>query len=178
MYEEFESGQSSEAENARKEIRWSIPVAVVVRGKLADGTAFEEEGTTEDASPSGMSIFVPARIGKGSRLEISSREGDFTSPAVARDVRSMGPNLHRVRVRFDGPMKYDRRNALRKYIYDDSSTSWSGYIEDDIYYNRKHEAFGKVEGNKIVSLETNQDLFVRKGDSFYDLRKNFVGKLI
>jgi hypothetical protein len=90
----------------------------------------------------------------------------------------MGPNLHRVRVRFEGGRKYDRSTARRKYIYDASSSSWSGYIEDGTYYNRKHEAFGKVEGNKIVSLNTGQDLFIRKGDSFSDVRKNFVGRLV
>jgi hypothetical protein len=178
MYEDDDQGQQSEAENARKEVRWNIPVAVVVRGTRADGTVFEEEGTTEDASPSGMAIFLPAPIQKGVRLEITVRDEGFTSPAVVTNARAMGPNLHRVRVRFEGARKYDRSTARRKYIYDASSSSWSGYIEDGTYYNRKHEAFGKVEGNKIVSLNTGQDLFIRKGDSFSDVRKNFVGRLV
>lgn len=178
MYEDIDQGLQNEAENARKEVRWIIPVAVVVSGTLADGTAFKEEGTTEDASPSGMAIFLPAPVKKGVRIEITVRDEGFTSPAVVTDARAMGPNLHRVRVRFEGSRKYDRSTARRKYIYDVSSSSWSGYIEDGIYYNRKHEAFGKLEGHKVISLDAGQDMFVRKADSFYDLRGNFIGRLI
>jgi hypothetical protein len=178
MYEDVDPGQQSEAENARKEVRWNIPVAVVLRGTRTDGTAFEEEGVTEDASPSGMAIFLPASIKKGVKLEVSVRDEAFTSPAVVTDARAMGPNLHRVRVRFEGAKKYDRSTVRRKYIYDASSSSWSGYIEDGTYYNRKHEAHGKLEGNKVISLDAGQDMFVRKDDSFYDLRNNFLGRLV
>ena len=178
MYEDVDPGLQNEAENARKEVRWNIPVPVVVRGTLADGTAFEEEGTTEDASPSGMAIFLPAPIKKGSRLEIIAREDGFAGSAIVTGVRAMGPSLHRVRVRFDGPKRYDRSAAPRKYIYDTSSSSWAGYIEGGIYYNRKHEAHGKLDGHKVISLDTGQDMFVKKGDSFYDLRGNFLGCLI
>ncbi|MBI4164926.1 MAG: PilZ domain-containing protein [Acidobacteria bacterium] len=178
MYEDLEPGQQNEAENARKEVRWNIPVPIVVRGTYADGTKFEEEGTTEDASPSGMAIFLPAPIKKGSRLEITAQQEGFTSPAIVTDARAMGPSLHRVRVRFDGPKKYDRGAAARKFIYDTSSSSWAGYIEGGVYFNRKHEAHGKLEGHKVVSLDNGKDMFVKKGDSFYDLRGNFLGRLI
>jgi len=178
MYEDIDQGLQNETENGRKEVRWNIPVAVVVRGTRADGTAFEEEGTTEDASPSGMAIYLPAPIQKGVRLEITVRDEEFTSPAVVTDARAMGPNLHRVRVRFEGARKYDRSTARRKYIYDASSSSWSGYIEDGTYYNRKHEAHGKLKAHKVISLDTGQDLFVKRADSFYDLRGNFLGRLV
>jgi len=178
MYEDIDQGTQDGAENARKEVRWNIPVAVVVRGTLADGTAFEEEGTTEDVSPSGMAIFLPASIKKGSRLEITAREEGFTSPAVVTDVRVMGPSLHRIRVRFEGPKQYDRSTAARKFIYDASTAGWAGYLEGGIYYNRKHEAFGKLQGIKIVSLDTGQELFVQKWDSFLDLHGNVIGRLV
>jgi hypothetical protein len=178
MYEDVDPGQRNENENARKEVRWNIPVPVVVRGTLANGKAFEEEGTTEDASPSGMAIFLPAPIKKGSRLEITAQQEGFSSPAIVTDARPMGPSLHRVRVRFEGPKKYDRSASPRKYIYDASSSSWPGYFEGGVYYNRKHEAHGKLEGNKVISLDTGQDMFVKKADSFYDLRGNFLGRLI
>lgn len=178
MYEDADPGEQNEAENARKEVRWNIPVPVVVRGTYADGTEFEEEGTTEDASPSGMAIYLPAPVKQGSRIQVTVREEGFESSAVVTHSRTMGPSLHRVRVRFDGSKKYDRSAAARKYIYDASSSSWVGYIEGGIYYNSKHEAFGKLQGIKIVSLDTGQDLFVKKWDTFYDLRGNFLGRLI
>jgi uncharacterized cupin superfamily protein len=178
MYEDFDDGRPGEAENARKEVRWNIPVPVVVRGTFADGTQFEDEGVTEDASLSGMAIFLPMPVKTGARLEITVREEDFHSSAVVTEGRAMGPNLHRVRVRFEGGQKYDRRRARRRYLYDASSSSWPGYVEDNIYYNTKHEAFGRLEGNRVVSLDDGQTMFVRRGDSFYDLRNNYVGKLI
>lgn len=178
MYEDADEGTRNTEAEARKEVRWIIPVHVVVRGRLDDGTAFEEEGTTEDVSPSGMAIFLPAPIKKGSRGQVTVREEGFESTAVVTDVRVMGPSLHRIRVRFEGPKKYDRSTAARKFVYDASTSGWAGYLEGGIYYNRKHEAFGKLQGIKIVSLETGQELFVQKWDSFYDLRGNFVGRLI
>jgi hypothetical protein len=178
MYEDVDEGRSNEAENARKEVRWNIPVPVVVRGAFADGTAFEDEGVTEDASPSGMAIFLPAPVKKGARLEITVREEGFSAPAVVTEARRMGPSLHRVRVRFEGGKKYDRRAAPRRYIYDASSSRWVGYIEDNLYYNTKHEAFGRLEGQKVLSLDDGQTMFIRKAASFYDLRNNFLGNLL
>lgn len=178
MYEDIDQGIQSEGENARKEVRWCIPVLVVVSSTLPDGTAFEEEGTTEDVSPSGMAIFLPAPLKKGTRVQVRVRIDGFEASATVIDARPMGPSMHRIRVRFEGLRRYDRASARRKYIYDPSSSSWAGYLEDGTYYNRKHEAHGKQEGNKVVSLDGGQDLFVKRGDSFYDMRGNFLGRLI
>ena len=178
MYEDVDEGSQSPAENARKEMRWNIPVAIVVRGTMADGKAFEEEGTTEDVSPSGMAVFLPARVGKGSHIHISARAEGFENPAIVTDARAMGPNMHRVRVRFEGPGKYDRTNSTRKFLYDVSASKWVGYLEGGIYYNHKHEPYGKLENAKVVSLDSGKTMFVQKRDSFYDLLGNFVGRLI
>jgi len=178
MYEDIDQGTQNQAENARKEVRWCIPVPVAISCTLPDGKAFEEEGTTEDVNPSGMSIFLPAPLKKGSHVQVVIRTDGFEAPAVVIDARSMGLNMHRIRVRFEGSKKYDRASSVRKYIYDPSSSSWAGYFEGGTYYNHKHEAHGKQEGNKVVSLDGGTDLFVKRGDSYYDLRGNFLGRLI
>ncbi len=178
MYEDVDEGSQNAPENARKEVRWIIPVHVVLRGTLADGTAFEEEGTTEDVSPSGMAVFLPLPIQKGSRIEVLAPAEGFESPAIVTAVRPMGPSMQRIRFRFEGAKKYERRNAPRKFIYDDSASRWVGYLEGGVYYNHKHEAFGRLQGAKVFSIDTNQELFIQRQESFYDMRGNFVGRLI
>lgn len=178
MYEDVDERSEAAAENARKEIRWNIPVAVLVRGTLPDGKTFEEEGVTEDVSPSGMSVFLPAPLKKGSQIQISERAEGFESPAVVTAAQAMGPNMHRVRVRFEGSASYDRRNSSRRFIYDVSASKWVGYLEGGTYYNHKHEPFGKLENDRVVSLDSAKTMLVQKRDSFYDLLGNYVGRLI
>ncbi len=178
MYEDADEGTQNTEEEARKEVRWIIPVHVVVRGRLDDGTAFEEEGTTEDVSPSGMAVFLPTPVRKGSRIEVLARAEGFESPAIVTHARAMGPSMHRIRLRFEGAKKYERKHAPRKFIYDASASRWVGYLEGGVYYNHKHEAFGKLQGAKVFSIDTNQEMFIQKQESFYDLRGNFVGQLI
>jgi hypothetical protein len=178
MQDQIDEDRGGQASNARKEPRWNIPVPVTVRGTWPDGSAFEEESITADASPSGMCLLLPVPLGRGSLIHIVATEEGFESPALVTDSSPLGSTLHRIRVRFEGNKTFGRETAARKYVYDNASDNWIGYLFEGIYYNSKHEPFGKVEGVKIVSLETGKDLFVLRWDSFYDLRGNCLGHLI
>jgi hypothetical protein len=86
--------------------------------------------------------------------------------------------MNRVRVRFPQPGRFSRTAAARKYVYDYPSDNWVGYTFEGIYYNSKHEPFGKVEGGRIISLESGNTLFMLREERVYDLRGNCLGHLI
>jgi hypothetical protein len=165
-------------ENERKDPRWNIPVPVEVHGTQSDGTEFTEDGITADASVSGMCILVTANVRRGSQLRVKAPEESFEGLATVTDVDSLGPSMNRVRVRFTGGKKFTRTAAAKKYVYDPESGQWIGYLLEGTYYNSKHEPFGRLEGAKIISLESGQLLFVLRWDRVYDPHAKCVGHLI
>jgi len=178
MQEDFDQERRGDTSNARKEARWNIPVPVTVRATRPDGTDFEEESITADASPSGMCVLLTVALRRGSELHISAPEEGFEGRARVIDTSPLGSNMHRIRVRFEGDIRFGREKAARKYVYDHAADNWIGYLFEGTYYNSKHEPFGKIQGVKIVSLDTGRDLFVLRWDSLYDLRGNCLGHLI
>jgi hypothetical protein len=178
MQDEFDQERGGQASDERKETRWNIPIPVTVRGTRADGTEFEEESITADASPSGMCLLLTVPLRRGSQVHIAAPEEGFESLATVTDTSTLGSNMNRIRVRFDESKKFGRQTAARRYVYDYASDSWIGYLFEGTYYNSKHEPFGRLEGPKIVSLETGKDLFVLRWGSFYDLRGNCLGHLV
>ncbi len=170
--------QEEESADKRKERRWNIPITVRVKGRGADGKEFEEETITTDASPSGMCVLVTAAMQKGEQVTILAPEEGFESTANVRKVNPLGAGMNRVRVQFPKGVRFSRASAAKKYVYDYALENWVGYIHEGNYYNTKHEVFGKVEGNNIVSTDSGATLFRIKTDRVYDLRGNCIGHLI
>jgi len=165
-------------DHGRKEIRWNIPIPVRVRGRGSDGKEFDEESITADASPSGMCVLLTVWPRRGESITVTAPEEGFESPATVTTVTSLGTNMNRVRVRFPAGSRFNRAKAARKYVYDFPSDNWVGYIENENYYNSKHESFARMEGNHIVALDSGSTLFTIRGDRVYDLRGNCLGHLI
>ncbi len=178
MTADFEQTEEFSERRREKEKRWNIPVPVRVKGTLPDGTAFEEECVTSDASPGGMCLLIPRGIRVKDTLVITAPEEQFEAPATVVSVSPLGENLHRVRVRFNPPAKFNRQAAAKKYIYDYGSDNWVGYLMAGTYYNSKHEAFGRVQGETVVEAVLEHILFHLKGDKVYDTRGNLLGHLI
>jgi PilZ domain-containing protein len=170
--------QEEEFDERRKERRWKIPVPVRLKGTLADGTAFEEEGVTADVSPSGMCLLVSKDLRVKDLVMIAAPEEQFEAPATVTSVNPLGANLNRIRVAFTPPAEFTRQAAAKKYVYDYGSDNWVGYTAGGKYYNSKHEEFGRVEGATIVRLGSDQILFRLKLDRAYDMRGNCVGHII
>jgi len=168
----------SEQENLRKERRWNIPVPVRVKGLTADGKEFDEETITADASPTGMCLLLTVQLGKGDQVAIAAPEEGFDAAATVVRVSRLGPNMNRVRVAFVKGKEFSRAAAQKKYVYDYGLENWVGYIHEDIYYTSKHEAFGKIEGDHILSLTAGTVLFTLRKGRAYDGRGNCIGHII
>ncbi len=173
--EDEEQGESGER---RKELRWNIPIPVRVSGRREDGTEFEEQTITADASPSGMCILLTVRLREGDRVSVTAPEEKFESPATVTDVNPLGPSMHRVRVGFAMDKPFSRTAAKKKYVYDYSWENWVGYISEGTYYNSKHEPFGKIQGLKILSLASGDVLFTIGKDRVFDVRGKCIGHII
>ncbi len=173
-YDQLEDNNSDN----RKERRWNIPIPVVVRGLRADGTEFKEETITADASPTGMCLLLTLGLKKGEQLNIAAPEEKFESPATVCNVSALGPNMNRIRVAFPKTTTFKRALADKKYVYDYYWGNWVGYIQEGVYYNTKYEPFGKVEGNKIVSLDSGAVLFTIREGCVYGARGEKIGDLI
>jgi hypothetical protein len=167
-----------EEKHDREEARWNIPIPIEVRGTRSDGAEFKEDSITADASPSGMCLLLTVELKRGERVWVKAPEENFESPAEVRETSSLGPHMNRVRVRFVEGKKFGRKAAAKKYVYDVTSDTWVGYLLEGTYYNSKHEPFGKVEGCRIVSLDSGDLLFTLRWDRVYDPRANCVGQLI
>ena len=86
--------------------------------------------------------------------------------------------MNRIRISFPKSVRFTRESAAKKYLYDYHNEEWVGYILDDIYYNTKHQPFGKIENNKIVSLDSGAVLFDLRAGRAYDTHGNCIGHLI
>ena len=164
--------------NERKELRWNIPIPVSVKGVRKDGTEFNEETITADASPSGMCVLLTVALHKGDQVTVTAPEEKFESSATIRYVSALGPSMNRIRRSFPKSVRFTRESAAKKYLYDYHNEEWVGYILDDIYYNTKHQPFGKIENNKIVSLDSGAVLFDLRAGRAYDTHGNCIGHLI
>lgn len=174
----FEDAQEGETDERRKERRWNIPIPVRVRGFRSDGTPFEEETITADASPSGMCVLLTVKLEKGDQISVSAPEEQFESSAIVALVSALGPNMNRIRLLFPRETRFGRSTAKKKYVYDYSTGNWVGYILDGIYYNTKYEPIGKIEDKQIVSLESGSFLFRLGTDRVFDARMNCIGHII
>lgn len=175
-----DDSSESEIRNKRKERRWNIPVPVRVTGTLADGSTFDEETVTADASPSGMCVLLTASVAvqQGQQVRVSAAEEKFESTATIQNISSLGPHMNRLRLRFPASTRFSRAAAPKQYVYDYATESWVGYMFEGIYYNTKHEPFGKIEEKKIFSIDTGRQLFLLRGDRMFDLRGSCVGHIV
>ena len=162
----------------RKELRWNIPIPVSIKGVRKDGTEFNEKTITTDASPSGMCVLLTVALHKGDQVTVTAPEEKFESSATIRYVSALGPSMNRIRINFPKSVRFTRESAAKKYVYDYYRGEWVGYIFDNIYYNTKHEPFGKIENNKIVSLDSGAVLFDLRAGRAYDTHGNCIGHLI
>jgi hypothetical protein len=162
----------------RKELRWNIPIPVSIKGVRKDGTEFNEKTITTDASPSGMCVLLTVALHKGDQVTVTAPEEKFESSATIRYVSALGPNMNRIRISFPKSVRFNRESAAKKYVYDYHNEEWVGYILDDIYYNAKHKPFGKIENNKITSLDSGVVLFDLRAGRAYDTHGNCIGHLI
>ncbi len=167
-----------ETTDRRKEPRWNIPIPVRVRGRRTDGTEFGEETITTDASPSGMCLLLTVALEKGDQLSVTAPEEKFESSATVAHVSALGPNMNRVRVFFPKRVQFGRSAAEKKYVYDYGTENWVGYMTEGIYYNSKHEPFGKIEDQQILSLTSGKVLFKLSTGRVFDLRMNCIGHII
>jgi len=174
----MDNEQQDEATDRRKEQRWNIPVPVRVKGTRDDGTEFDEETITADVSPSGMCVLLTVPVQQGDRISITAPEEGFESWATVARVSPLGTGMHRVRVLFPQRTKFQRAAAKKKYVYDYTTENWVGYISEGMYYNSKHEPFGKIEDNQILSLVTGKVLFTVRADRVFDERGQCVGHII
>jgi hypothetical protein len=162
----------------RKELRWNIPIPVSVKGVRSDGTEFNEETTTTDASPSGMCFLLTSVLRKNDRLTVTAPDEGFESSAIVRWVSALSPGMNRSGINFSKTARFDRESAAKKYVYDYLVGNWVGYIFGDIYYNAKHQPFGKIENNQIVSLVSGAVLFSLRATRLYDTRGSCIGHII
>lgn len=162
----------------RKSQRWNIPVPVHVKVVRSGGKTFEEDTITADVSPTGMCVLLTRKVEKGDHVEIKALEDDFESPASITRVSPLGPNMNRVRVMFPKEKTYSRQSASKKFVYDYESDNWVAYILEGIYYSTKHEPFGKVEENSVVSPDSGAVLFTINGDRVYNAFRVCIGHIV
>jgi len=174
----YEQEEEDLKSNERKELRWNIPIPVSVKGVRRDGTEFNEETITTNVSPSGMSLPLTLELRKGDQVTVTAPEERFESSATVRWVSALGPGMNRISINFPKSVRFTRESAAKKYVYDYYRGEWVGYIFDNIYYNTKHEPFGKIENNKIVSLDSGAVLFNLRAGRAYDTRGNCIGHII
>ena len=174
----FELEEEERTSGKRKEPRWNIPIPVSVKGVRRDGTEFNEETTTADASPSGMCLRRTLALREGDQVTVTAPEERFESTATVRWVSALGPGMNRSGINFPKSARFNRESAAKKYVYDYWSGNWVGYISGNIYYNAKHKPFGKIENNKIVSLLSGSVLFDLSADRAYDPHGNCIGHII
>jgi hypothetical protein len=174
----YEQEEGDRKRNPRKEARWKIPIPVSVKGVRSDGTEFNEETLTADASPSGIKLLVTVVLRKGDQVTVTAPEERFESSATVRWVRALGSGKNRIGINFPRSTRFTRESAAKKYVYDYYRREWVGYIFDNIYYNAKHEPFGKIEHNKIVSLFSGADLFILTESRAIDPRGSGIGDII
>jgi hypothetical protein len=175
---DFDGEERPQDSDERAERRWNIPIPVSVKGLQGDGTEFQEETITADASPSGMCLLLSSKPERGNRLIVAAPEENFESPAKVLTVSPLGANMNRVRVTFPKGTKFARNSAAKKYVYNYESGEWVGYIVEDTYYDTKHEPFGKVDENHIISPDSGTVLFHIRAGNVYDKRGNCIGHLI
>ncbi len=114
----YEDGEVERDSDEREQHRWYIPIPVSVKGVRSDGTEFNEETITADASPSGMCVLLTVVLREGDQVTVTAPEEKFESPATVRFVSGLGPNINRVRVTFPENTIFSRDSAAKKYIYD------------------------------------------------------------
>jgi len=123
MWIELEDGNRKPDE--RKELRWNIPIPVSVKGVRRDGTEFNEETITADASPSGMCVLLTVALRKGDQVTVTAPEERFESSATVRYVSALGPGMNRIRVNFpkaqDSPGNPPRKSMFMTIIMDSGS---------------------------------------------------------
>ncbi len=162
----------------RRATRWNIPVPVHIKVERAEGTTFEEDTITADVGATGMCLLLAREVAKGDRVTIQAPEEGFESPAFITRVSSLGAGMNRVRVMFPPENTFSRRDAGKKYVYDYESDNWVGYMSEGIYYNSKHEPFGKVAEDSITGINSGKVVFTIKGDRVYNVFKNCIGRII
>lgn len=170
--------EEEEIEDRRKDRRWNIPIPVSIKGVRSDGTEFNEETITADASPTGMCVLLTVELRKGDQVTVTAPEEQFESPAIVREVSTLGPNMNRIRVLFPDGTKFTREAAAKKYVYDYQWGNWVGYILDGIYYNTKYEPFGRAGEYKVLALDSDEILFVLRVGCAFDVRGNCIGHII
>lgn len=170
--------EEEDAAESRRERRWNIPVQVTVKGTREDGTDFNEQTITTDASPGGMCLLLSFPLEKGDRVTVTAQEEGFESSATVSKVSPLGPNMNRVRIMFTKGKIFSREKAARRYFYDFELGNWVGYTLEGVYYNTKHEPFGKVEGSKILALDSGAVLFNIRSDRAYNEHGLCIGHII
>jgi hypothetical protein len=174
----FEQEEGDRKSDERRELRWNIPIPVSVKVVRRDGTEFNEETITTDASPSGMCLLLTLALRKGDQVTVTAPEERFESSATVRWVSALGAGMNRSGINFPKSARFTREPAAKKYVYNHWTGNWVGYIFADIYYNAKHKPFGKIENNKIVSLLSGAVLFNLWGGRAYDTRGYCIGYII
>jgi hypothetical protein len=162
----------------RRSTRWNIPVPVHIKVVRVDGTTFEEDTITADVAATGMCVLLAREVERGDQVTVQAPEENFESPAYITRVSPLGAGMNRVRVTFPPDKTFSRRNAAKKYVYDYETDNWVGYISEGMYYNSKHEPFGKVEENSIKALDSGNVVFTIKGDRVYSVFRNCIGRII
>lgn len=174
----FEQEEEGRKSDERKELRWNIPIPVSIRGVRRDGTEFTEETITTDVSPSGMCVLLTLMLCEGDQVTVTAPEERFESSATVRRVSALGPGMNRIRMAFPKSTRFTRESAAKKYVYNYYEDDWIGYIVEDVYYNTKHEPFGKLENDKIVSLGSGAVLFNLRASRAFDIHGNCIGHII
>jgi hypothetical protein len=115
---------------------------------------------------------------KGEQFLVAPPKEGSESPAVVVQVSSLGTGMNRMRLQVPKSRKFGRAAAKKKYIYDYGAESWAGCLSNGMSHNSKHEPFGKVEENLILSVSTGRTLFRLAGGRMYDRRGNCLGHII
>jgi hypothetical protein len=170
--------EESQTTERRRESRWNIPFPVRIQGLRDDGSGFEEQTLTADASPSGMCVYLSSKPRQGDEVLVSAPEDAFETMAIVIHISSPGSVSNRISLRFPREIKFLRSHSAKRYVYDFNENLWVSYILEGIYYNAKNEPFGEVRGNGIRSLSDGELMFQIGDGRVYDLRGTCIGHLI